>query len=73
VHSRADVQAENEMLAAMKTRLSKLLARGMSVQDMIEAAPAKDFDAKWGDSSTFIANVWPGLALRAGELGVNIV
>ena len=73
VLSRADVQAENEMLAAMKLRLSKLLARGMSVQDMIAAAPAADFDAKWGDSATFIANVWPGLAARAGELGVNIV
>jgi glyoxylase-like metal-dependent hydrolase (beta-lactamase superfamily II) len=71
--SRANVQAENEMLTAMKLRLSKLLARGMSIQDMIAAAPAADFDAKWGDSSTFIANVWPGLALRAGELGVNIV
>jgi glyoxylase-like metal-dependent hydrolase (beta-lactamase superfamily II) len=71
--ARADVQAENEMLTAMKQRLSKLLARGMSVQDMIAAAPAKDFEAKWGEPSTFIANVWPGLALRAGELGVNIV
>jgi len=73
VLSRADVQAENEMLAAMKLRLSKLLARGMSIQDMIDAAPAKDFDAQWGEPSTFIADVWPGISLRAGELGVNIV
>lgn len=73
VQSRADVQAEHEMLATLKQRLSKLLAQGMSVQDMIDAAPTRDFDAKWGEPSLFIANAWPGLVQRARELGVSIV
>jgi hypothetical protein len=71
--SRADLDAENAMLAAMKTRLAKLLAQGMSVQDMLAAAPTRDYDAKWGDPTLFISNAWPGLVQRARELGVSIV
>ena len=70
---RADLDAENAMLAAMKTRLSKLLAQGMSVQDMLAAAPTRDYDAKWGDPKLFISNAWPGLVQRSRELGVSIV
>jgi cyclase len=73
VLSREDLQAEHDMLTTLKQRLSELLAQGMSVQDMIEAAPTRDFDAKWGDASLFIANTWPGLVQRARELGVSIV
>lgn len=71
--TRADLQAENDMLAAMKTRLAKLLAQGMSVQDMLAAAPTREYDAKWGDPTLFISNAWPGLVQRARELGVSIV
>lgn len=73
VQSRGDVEALNALLATMKQRLSKLLAQGMSVQDMIAAAPAREFEAKWGDPKLFIANAWPGLVLRSRELGVSIV
>jgi glyoxylase-like metal-dependent hydrolase (beta-lactamase superfamily II) len=71
--TRADLEAEHAMLAAMKTRLSKLLAQGMSVQDMLDAAPTREFDAKWGDPTLFISNAWPGMVQRARELGVSIV
>ncbi len=73
VQSRADLQAENDMLAALKTKLSRLLADGMSVQDMLDAAPTREYDAKWGDPRLFIANTWQGLVQRARELGVLIV
>jgi glyoxylase-like metal-dependent hydrolase (beta-lactamase superfamily II) len=73
VMSRADLSAENEMLGTMKTRLAKLLAKGMSAQDMINAAPTGEYDAKWGDPKLFIANSWPGLVARSRELGVAIV
>jgi hypothetical protein len=61
------------MLSDMKLKLSKLLAQGMSAQDMIAAAPTREYDAKWGDPKLFIANAWPGLVWRARELGVSIV
>jgi cyclase len=73
VATRVDLAAENAMLATMKQRLAKLLAQGMSAQDMIDAAPTREFDAKWGDPKLFIANAWPGLVARARELGVSIV
>ncbi|HTY50821.1 MAG TPA: MBL fold metallo-hydrolase [Steroidobacteraceae bacterium] len=73
VQSRPDLSAEHDMLAVAKHRLSELLARGSSVQDMLDAAPLKEFDARWGDPTLFISNAWPGLVQRARELGVHIV
>jgi len=73
VKAPADIEAEHSMLAAMKQRLSHLLAQGMSVQDMLDAAPTREFDAQWGDPKLFVANAWPGLVQRARELGVSIV
>jgi cyclase len=73
VQSRADVETERDMLASLKLRLSQLLAKGMSAQDMLAAAPSREFDAHWGDPTLFISNAWPGLVQRARELGVNIV
>jgi cyclase len=73
IASRAEVQAENEMLTTMRQRLSKLLAQGMSIDDMLAAKPTADYDAKWGDARQFIANAWPGLVHRARELGASIV
>jgi glyoxylase-like metal-dependent hydrolase (beta-lactamase superfamily II) len=71
--TRSDLDAEHSMLAALKLKLSQLLAQGMSVQDMLAAAPTRDFDARWGDPALFVANAWPGLVQRARELGVSIV
>lgn len=71
--SREELAAEQVMLNDLKTRLSRLLAQGMSIQDMIDARPTRDYDASWGDPKLFIANAWPGLVQRARELGVSIV
>ena len=73
VQMRTDLEAERDMLTIMKTRLSQLLAKGMSVSDMLAAAPTREFDARWGDPTLFISNAWPGMVARARELGVNIV
>ena len=70
---RADLEAERDMLTTMKARLAQLLAKGMSASDMLAAAPTREFDARWGDPTLFIANAWPGMVARARELGVNIV
>ncbi|HEV2701145.1 MAG TPA: MBL fold metallo-hydrolase, partial [Steroidobacteraceae bacterium] len=73
VQTRADLMAEHDMLTTLKLRLSRLLAQGMSVKDMLGATPTREFDADWGDPTLFIANAWPGMVARARELGVNIV
>jgi hypothetical protein len=71
--SRADLQAQADMLTTVQARLAKLLSLGMSAQDMVDAAPTKDYDARWGDPTLFVRNAWPGLVARARELGVSIV
>ncbi len=73
VSSRADVESEHAMLAALKLKLSHLLAQGMSAQDMLDAHATQDYDAAWGDPRLFVTNTWPGLVQRARELGVAIV
>jgi glyoxylase-like metal-dependent hydrolase (beta-lactamase superfamily II) len=73
VQTRADLEAEHQMLTDLKLKLSKLLAQGMSAADMLAAAPTRPYDAKWGDPTLFVTNAWPGLVQRARELGVAIV
>jgi cyclase len=73
VQARSDLEAEHAMLVDLKLKLSKLLAQGMSIRDMLDAAPTREFDAKWGDPTLFVSNAWPGLVQRARELGVAIV
>jgi cyclase len=73
VQTRADLATEQAMLVEVRARLSKLLAQGMSIPEMIDAMPTRDFDATWGDPKLFIANAWRGMVRRTGELGVSIV
>jgi glyoxylase-like metal-dependent hydrolase (beta-lactamase superfamily II) len=69
----AHLKAEQAMLAAMRQRLARLLAQGMSAEEMIAAKPAAEYEATWGDPRQFIRNAYPGMAHRARELGVSIV
>ncbi len=67
------LRTEQTTLNTIKTRLSKMMAQGMSAKEMIAAAPAKEFETEWGDATLLINNSYPGMAHRAGELGVSIV
>jgi cyclase len=72
VQTRADLQAQADMCNAMRDRLVKLMRQGMGPQDMIAAAPSKEFDAKWGNPELFIRNAYRGMWGHVRELG-NIV
>jgi cyclase len=72
VQTRADLQAQSDMLAAMRDRLVRLMRQGMSAKDMIAAAPSKEFDAKWGNPELFISNAYRGMWGHVRELG-NII
>jgi glyoxylase-like metal-dependent hydrolase (beta-lactamase superfamily II) len=72
VQTRADLQAQADMCTAMRDRLVKLMRQGMGPQDMIAAAPTKEFDAKWGNPELFIRNAYRGMWGHVRELG-NIV
>lgn len=69
VQSRADLESQHEMLVAVRGRLVAMLKKGMSVDEMIAAAPTKEFDPEWGDPTLLIANAYPGMVGHVRELG----
>jgi cyclase len=72
VQTRADLQAQADMCNAMRDRLVKLMRQGMGPQDMIAAAPSKEFDTTWGNPELFIRQAYRGMWGHVRELG-NIV
>lgn len=67
--TKADLQAQYDMLNTVNTRLIGLLKKGMSAADMIAARPTAEFDAKWGDPALMIRNAYPGLWAHVREHG----
>jgi cyclase len=72
VQTRSDLQMQSDMCNAMRDRLVKLMRQGMGPEDMIAAAPSKEFDARWGNPELFIRNAYRGMWGHVRELG-NIV
>jgi len=73
VQTLADLKAQADMCAEMRTRFIAMMKKGMSAGAMAASAPTKDFDAKWGDPELFIANAYPGLWNHVRELGAGIL
>jgi cyclase len=69
VQTRADVQAQHEMLLAMRDRLGKMMRQGMGADDMLAAGATKDFDGRWGAPDLFVSTAYKGLWLHVRELG----
>jgi cyclase len=69
VQTRADLQAQHDMLVTMRDRFLKLIRSGMGPDDILAAATTKDFDAKWGDPQVFVNNAYRGMWLHIRELG----
>ncbi|MBV9767951.1 MAG: hypothetical protein JOZ32_00125 [Bryobacterales bacterium] len=67
--TRADLEAENQMLVTLKERLTKLIKQGLTPSQIIAAAPTKEFDAKWGNPDRFIELAYRGMWGHVRELG----
>ena len=48
VATRADLQDYRGMLVQIRQKLKDLIAAGKTMDEVVGAAPTKDFDAKWG-------------------------
>ena len=59
--TRADLEAQRDMYATILDRLSKLLRKGLSPEEVIAAAPTQEFDARWGDSRQFVTMAFKSL------------
>ncbi len=51
---RRELQAHRDMYFQVFDRLVKQLVKGMGPQEAYETGPAKEFEAQWGDSKTFV-------------------
>jgi len=69
VQTRADLQAQFDMLTTLRERFAKMMRQGMSANDMLAAGATKEFDEKWGDPKLFVAVSYRGLWLHVRELG----
>jgi glyoxylase-like metal-dependent hydrolase (beta-lactamase superfamily II) len=61
VITRADLEAQRDMYAAIFDRLGKLLRKGLGPDEVLAANPTKEFDAKWGDPTQFVTMAFKSL------------
>jgi cyclase len=59
--TRDDLKAQHDMYATIFDRLQKLLRKGMAPDEVLAAAPTKEFDAKWGDPTQFVTMAFKSL------------
>jgi glyoxylase-like metal-dependent hydrolase (beta-lactamase superfamily II) len=69
IQTRADLQAQHDMLAAMLDRFAKMMKQGMGPDDIIAAAPTRELDAVWGNPDLFVATAYRSMWLHVRELG----
>jgi len=69
VMTRADLEAETQMLATVRDRLVNLIRKGNGPNEMVAAKPTAEFDAKFGNPEQFIRNAYMGLWGHVHELG----
>jgi glyoxylase-like metal-dependent hydrolase (beta-lactamase superfamily II) len=64
--TKADLQAESEMVSKISDQLSRMIRAGGGPADVLAANPAKDYVAKMGDPTEFLVesvkSLWPRLA-----------
>jgi cyclase len=69
VQPRAALQAQYDMLSAMRDGMHKMMRQGMGAEDMLTAGLTKDFDAAWGRPELFVSASYRGMWLHIRELG----
>ena len=66
VIGKADLEAERVIIANLADQLTKMMRKGFGPDDVLAAAPAKEFEARLGDSTVFLTesfkSLWPRLA-----------
>jgi glyoxylase-like metal-dependent hydrolase (beta-lactamase superfamily II) len=69
LRTRADVEAQHQMLLTARDRIGKMMRQGLGADDMLAAGVTKEFDATWGDPQLFVTTSYRGMWLHVRELG----
>jgi hypothetical protein len=59
--SLTDLKAQTEMYGALYERLTQMLNKGRSPNEAVEAKPAKDYEARMGNSDEFVRRAFESL------------
>jgi glyoxylase-like metal-dependent hydrolase (beta-lactamase superfamily II) len=64
--TRADLQAESDIVSKLSDQLSRMIRAGQGPADVLAANPARDYEARMGDARHFLVEsvkgLWPRLA-----------
>ena len=73
LQTRADLQVQHDMLAAMLDRFVKMMKQGLGPDDIRAAAPTRELtnelEAKWGNPDLFVSTAYRSMWLHVRELG----
>ena len=69
IQTRADLQAQHDMLAAMMDRFPKMMKQGLGPEDIIAAAPTKELRREVGNPDLFVSTAYRSMWLHVRELG----
>src|SRR5690606_6693709 len=73
VMTRAELQAERDMMQHLWDRTSKLVNAGRSAEDLLEAGVLDEVDRKFEDPYRFLYEVAKGLWAHYTNFGGNVV
>lgn len=61
-----ELEAERAVIADLSTKLTQMMRKGFAPADMLAAAPAKPYEAQYGDATQFLTesfkSLWPRMA-----------
>jgi len=69
MQTKADLQAEHDMLVTVKDRVQAAIRQGKGLTDIAAEAPTKEFDAKWGKPDLFLSMTFTGMMRHTHEIG----
>jgi cyclase len=67
VQRRPDLARFHEMCATLEARITALIDRGLTLEEILAERPTRDYDGRWGDPELFLTTAYKSLADRARE------
>jgi glyoxylase-like metal-dependent hydrolase (beta-lactamase superfamily II) len=61
VVGKAELEAQLKMYQTISQRMNQLLRKGMGPDEVLAAAPTKEFDARWGEPTKFVTLAFKSL------------
>lgn len=67
--TKADLQAQHDMLADLYATMKTMMQNGLSGQNMLDANVTAKYDNQWGDPTEFVLETYMGMALHTSDMG----